>query len=249
MKKFFLLTVVAMTAICAFSQDLIVTRDGRRIDAKITEVSSSEIRYLEWDNQSGPVFVLRTDELNTIIYQNGTVKTFEHAANPTPTYNNGYQANSYQNAPLPVGYIVKDDNDVYTVGSLRMSEDQYVDFIRQNCKEAYDYYDSGVSLWNAGWKLFGMGIGLTLGGVVWYCVGMYCFSPYDAAWKALVYGGCVLMGVGGLAATGSVPCLIVGGIRKNNSHEIYNESCARQTSEVTFGLQSSRNGLGLAINF
>ncbi len=246
--------VAALATLSLMAQDLIITRDSKRIEAKITEVSSSEIRYLEWNNQSGPVFVLRTDEINSIIYQNGNVTTFEHAATSAPTYNNNNAVN-YSNAPLPVGYIVKDDNDIYTVGNLRMSESQYVDFIRQNCKEAYDYYDSGISLWSSGWKLFGMGVGLVLGGTVWWCLGWYLFTPYSSGsdyttFRALTIGGYVLWGVGGLAMTGSVPCLIVGGIRKNNSHEIYNESCARQQSEVvSFGLQPSPGGLGLAIKF
>ena len=249
MRRLFLLMAAALATLSLMAQDLIITRDSKRIEAKITEVSSSEIRYLEWNNQNGPVFVLRTDEINSIIYQNGNVTTFEHAVAPAPTYNNNNAAN-YSSSPLPVGYIVKDDNDIYTVGSLRMSEDQYVDFIRQNCKEAYDYYDSGISLWSSGWKLFGMGVGLVLGGTVWWCVGWACFEPWTNGYKALTIGGYVLWGVGGLAMTGSVPCLIVGGIRKNNSHEIYNESCARQQSEVvSFGLQPSPGGLGLAIKF
>lgn len=252
MKKLLFLAVATLAALSAAAQDLIVTRDGQRIDAKITEVSSTEIRYKEWNNQDGPTFVLRSDELNTIIYQNGTVKTFEHAPAPTTvTYTVPSKAE-------PVyGPIVKDDNDVYTVGNRRMSEDEYIDFIRQNCKEAYDYYESGVSLWSAGWKLFGLGVGFTFGGAVWYCVGWYVYGPYynDNYWnersyyRAFTIGGAVLMGLGGLAVTGSVPCLIVGGIRKNNSHNVYNESCVKQQTVATFGIQPAPGGLGLAIKF
>ncbi len=57
----------------AFAQDLIVTKDAKKIDAKILEVSTSEIRYKELDNLDGPVFVLRVDEINCIIYANGKV--------------------------------------------------------------------------------------------------------------------------------------------------------------------------------
>ena len=53
--------------------------------------------------------------------------------------------------------------------------------------------------------------------------------------------------------TASIPCLIVGGIRKNNSHEIYNEQCAaRQQAKatpVTLGLTLGGNGVGVALNF
>ena len=74
MKKIITLCVcalMAITSICA--QDIIVTKDAKKIDAKILEVSTSEIRYKELDNLNGPIFILRVDEINSIIYANGKV--------------------------------------------------------------------------------------------------------------------------------------------------------------------------------
>lgn len=238
MKKIILLAVAAIASLTVNAQDIIVTRDGQRIDAKITEVSSSEVRYKEWNNQDGPTFVLRADEMNTIIYQNGTVKTFEHApAAAAETI-------------LPVGYITRDDNNVYILGNRRMSETEYIDFICQNCKPAYDYYQSGVGLWKAGTNLLGVGIGLMLGGVVWVVCGQYAFNDYTYA-RAFTIGGAVLLGVGGASTLGAIPCMVVGGIRKKRSHEIYNESCApkQEAMAVTFGLSPAPGGLGLRMNF
>lgn len=250
MKRLFLLTVAAIAALGAMAQDLIVTRDSKRIEAKITEVSSSEIRYKEWNNQDGPTFVLRTDEINTIIYQNGTVKTFEHgAAAPASNNSSSYSASSYSAPSNPAGYIIKGDDDFYTLGNKRMSEDEYINFIRSNCKEAWEYYDSGCSLWSAGWKLFGCGLGFITAGAVLAGVGIgYMYENWDV-YLGCYIPGCIILGAGSGCLAGSVPCLIIGSIRRNNSHEVYNESCGRRTSAVTFGLQSSQNGLGLAINF
>ncbi len=252
MKRFFLLTVAAIAALGAMAQDLIVTRDSKRIEAKITEVSSSEIRYKEWNNQDGPTFVLRTDEINTIIYQNGTVKTFEHGAAAPANNNSSYSASSYSAPSNPAGYIIKGDDDFYTLGNKRMSEDEYIDFIRSNCKEAWEYYDSGCSLWSAGWKLFGCGLGFVTVGAVLCGVGAGLYGNgtvgYDG-WLGMYIPGAIIATAGSGCLAGSIPCLIIGSIRRNNSHEVYNESCGRRTSAVTFGLQSSQNGLGLAINF
>ena len=251
MKKIFLLTIAAIAALAAMAQDVIVTRDGRRIDAKITEISSTEIRYKEWNNQDGPVFVLRNDELNTIIYQNGTVKTFDHSS-AAPANNGSYSSSpSYAASPAPAGFITKDD-DWYMLGNKRMSEDEYIDFIRVNCKEAWEYYQSGCNLWSAGWKLFGCGAGFTILGGVLYGVGVSVFLyddyNYDAYLGMTIPGAILLAGGSGCLAA-SVPCLIVGGIRKNNSDNEYNETCGRQKYAVTFGIQASQNGLGLAMNF
>lgn len=72
MRKLFTLAALA-TTICSFAQDIIVTNKAQKIDAKILEVTSSEIRYKELDNLDGPVFILRADEINSIIYANGKV--------------------------------------------------------------------------------------------------------------------------------------------------------------------------------
>lgn len=65
------ITMIISTSIWA--QDIIVTTDAKKIEAKITEVSKSEIRYKEFDNLEGPVFVIETKEINSIIYSNGKV--------------------------------------------------------------------------------------------------------------------------------------------------------------------------------
>ena len=73
MKKYFILLIATVLSICAFAQDVIVTKDSKKIDAKILEVSKSEIKYKEADNLEGPTFVLEVDDINSIIYSNGKV--------------------------------------------------------------------------------------------------------------------------------------------------------------------------------
>ena len=69
-----LLFNVALTA-----QDIIVTKDSKRIDAKIEEVSDEQIKYRKQDNLSGPLFVMSTNEIHSVLYQNGEVQIFETA--------------------------------------------------------------------------------------------------------------------------------------------------------------------------
>lgn len=77
------ITLFAFTAICsvlACAQDIIVTTSAQRIEAKILEISKSEIKYKEADNLDGPTFVLGTDDINTIIYANGKVVLYDNKA-------------------------------------------------------------------------------------------------------------------------------------------------------------------------
>lgn len=65
--------VAIILSTSVWAQDIIVTTDAKKIEAKITEVSKSEVRYKEFDNLDGPVFVIETKEINSIIYANGKV--------------------------------------------------------------------------------------------------------------------------------------------------------------------------------
>ena len=84
MKKFFTLCVcVFMTTLSLLAQDIIVTTDAQKIEAKILEVSKTEIKYKELDNLEGPTFVLETTEIHSIIYSNGKVVLYNQVTQQT----------------------------------------------------------------------------------------------------------------------------------------------------------------------
>lgn len=75
-----IVTAVIFLSLASYAQDIIVTTDARKIEAKITEVSKSEIRYKEADNLDGPTFVLGVEDISTIIYSNGKVVLYNRPA-------------------------------------------------------------------------------------------------------------------------------------------------------------------------
>jgi hypothetical protein len=66
-----------MYGIGVSAQDLIVKTDSTRIVAKITEVSEYEIRYIEYENLTGPIFILGVDKIEYVVYSNGKVANFK----------------------------------------------------------------------------------------------------------------------------------------------------------------------------
>lgn len=76
MKKLFFLLTTLVAYVCASGQDIIVTKDGKKIEAKITEVSKFEIKYKEFDYQDGPIFILDTSEIATVTYGNGKIVVY-----------------------------------------------------------------------------------------------------------------------------------------------------------------------------
>ena len=55
------------------AQDLIVLKDGNVIEARITELSPTEIRYRRFEQLSGPIIVIPADQVLSVRYEDGTV--------------------------------------------------------------------------------------------------------------------------------------------------------------------------------
>ena len=149
--------------------------------------------------------------------------------------------------------IVKAD-DYYILGDKTMTKEQYLEFIQANCAAAWASYQKGNKLWKTGWGLLGAGIGVFVAGTSVYGVGAYdyfhtnnkTFTDYN---RTMVSTGAVVMAVGAGLMTGAIPCLIVGGIKRNNSHEVYNELNAGRTTAVTFGIRPSTGGMAMLMEF
>jgi hypothetical protein len=61
----------------SFSQDKIYRNNGKIVEAKIIEIGSDEIKYKEFNNPDGPIYVLETDKIKKIVFENGTTQKFE----------------------------------------------------------------------------------------------------------------------------------------------------------------------------
>jgi len=77
MKKIALLVIVLLLGLNCFAQDVIVTKDGKRIDAVISEVDLDVVKYKRFDNQSGPTISIKKSDIVSIVYQSGGVEVFD----------------------------------------------------------------------------------------------------------------------------------------------------------------------------
>lgn len=220
MKKFILFLVAICVATVLFAQDVIVTIDGQQISAKILEISSSEIKYLDFNNQDGPVYVLSIQEILSFQLANGDVKSYERKA--APVFVETTTAKQSHNA----SYLIRTGNR-YHYNGIEMRGDVYANFLKNNCTEAYTKYQKGRTISTVGWILLGVGVGLDLG-FVW----------------GIPYAGYI-----GLACEiACIPTLIVGYGQMHSSAEIFNVSCGR-SSMVSWSVTASGNGIGVALNF
>lgn len=84
MKKTLLGIIIVVWTCNLFSQnsksDIIVTLQEQKIEAKIVEISKTEIKYYEIGLENGPIFILSTADISSIIFANGKVKIFNNPA-------------------------------------------------------------------------------------------------------------------------------------------------------------------------
>lgn len=248
MKKLHLLTVLFVCSFTVIAQDVIITRDAKKIESKIQEVSPTEIRYLEWSNQDGPVFVLPVEEIAVITFQNGSVKVFENATQNNSNRNFQKQSSAYtEGTIMRFGglYVLEQDGN-----ESQMDKTMYLRFISKACPAAYEEYRKGVKMMASGWGLLSGGVSLML------CVGVPLYVVGDARGSFdkdgggdMEEAGIAMMAIGSAATAASVPLLCVGYKKMNNSHEVYNVRCGEKGARFSLNGQVSGNGIGLALKF
>lgn len=71
---FFVMMMFGFAAL--YAQDIIVLRDATEIEAKVIEVTESQISYKRFDNLEGPVYKKNNSEVFYVKYANGTKDIF-----------------------------------------------------------------------------------------------------------------------------------------------------------------------------
>ena len=76
MKKILLLFTCAAISLSAFSQDILVRKNGDAENVKVLEVSPAEVKYKKSSNLNGPIFTEKRTDIYSIKYENGEVQSF-----------------------------------------------------------------------------------------------------------------------------------------------------------------------------
>jgi hypothetical protein len=76
MKKYLFVCLCCLTIFFSYSQDIITTKSGEDIKAKVLEVNTTEIKFKKIDNIEGPTFSVLKSEILLVRYSNGTKDIF-----------------------------------------------------------------------------------------------------------------------------------------------------------------------------
>jgi len=102
MKKIVLVLLSVFITSFLFAQDIIITKEGNKIESKILEINEYEIKYKNFANLNGPVYAIKKSGIVTIIYENGQVDVFNIDMSAAParqiTPNKIYTKADYESA-------------------------------------------------------------------------------------------------------------------------------------------------------
>lgn len=212
--------------VAAFAQDKIKTIDGKTIEAKILEIND-EVVYKEYNYQNGPSYRIKTDEIVSIILENGTVRNF-------------------MSIPSEITFPASIDvwrGDVHGDGA-EIPED-HLPYILG--REGYQTYKSGRTLRRISTPLL-------IGGGAIAGLGMFSFFGYKAAEeefgkksgtaKTLRSATYVLVGIGVPLLVTSIPLRIAS---KNKFSTVVDEYNHKPHAQLTMGV--TNNGLGVQMTF
>lgn len=254
------LLVVSFSSI--YAQDIIITNDAIRIDAKILEITDYEVKYKQFGDPNERVATINTSSIASIVFENGEVHTFKNnTSNPKSKNTNEdleseilkeFEITNNEEGHMSSSYITKPDIVVFEQGK-RISFDRFRNkyiygnyilnnrelggFLKQNCPEAYKIHKIN--------RLF-----VSIGG----CLVMVSSIPFlsvacskNPSEKAMIATG-ILWGVGYVAA---ISMIVTSGILRTKPIAIFNEKCRgieeMRTASLSFSLSPS--GAGLSLNF
>ena len=100
MRKIAIVILLAIGLNVVNAQDIIITKDSKKINAKVTEINENDIRYKKYENLDGPSYSMKKSEIASILYENGDVEVFNTNVVPqtAPQYNSNYSTDDFKKA-------------------------------------------------------------------------------------------------------------------------------------------------------
>ncbi|MBR4839261.1 MAG: hypothetical protein IK005_02155 [Paludibacteraceae bacterium] len=242
----------------ANAQDVIITKDKLKIEAKVTKVNKNFIEYKYFDKPDGETKKMLKSEIVSIAYENGIVEV----------YNNESSENQYS-APRVTQRIGSDCSEIeeitYKGSSLvyknrALSNKETINLMK-NCKpEYFKDYKSGQHRMVSGIVVTSVGLGLCAVGGMCTLIS-YAFESYNEDTEDWEYerdddtyhAGIGILLTGAVITTVGVPLWVSGAGKKNQAIQEFKESFSERKSSysepIHLDLVSHKNNIGLALKF
>jgi hypothetical protein len=175
MKKVLLVLISVLITFSVFAQDIIVTREGKKIESKVLEINEYDIKYKNLENLDGPIYTMKKSEIATILYANGQVDVFNMSLHTAPMLQQPYNTMYYTKTDFDNARKLRNAGIGCFAGGLGLCILGSV-LINTSYYYTYDYYSYGSWYNNlpqgiAGSILTTIGSMATIAGIVMWPVG------------------------------------------------------------------------------
>ena len=216
----FFLVIFTFTGL---AQDVIVTKDSKRINAKVLEANVDNIRYKIYDYEDGPTYTILKRDIVTILYQNGLVETYV-----TET-----SSKTVSKRPTEDYYSCINKNKIELLAEMK-----------SNNYELYKLYYSGEKMSGNGGALISVSVILHLIGGAFIITG---FDNEDGTDKFIL--GTISIAAGQVFLAVGIPVKVVGNGKKNSAIRNYCHQQYSASSQPHFQINMNVNRVGIAYKF
>jgi len=159
---------------------------------------------------------------------------------------------------LPMSAQISRSGNKYFADGMVMNKTSFAAYMQQNAEAALaSKFKSGLTIANVGWGLFGGGLAINTAGFITICATGVNIDKSKSASEAtsLALGGsataATLYLIGSSITTAGIVCLGVGYGRMHKTADNYAfiSNSNRQRPQAYITLQTSKDGLGLAVKF
>ena len=174
MKRIITVALFLVLGIAASAQDVITTKKGDDIQAKILEVTTTEVKYKKFSNPNGPTFVISKSDILIVRYENGDKEVFGDASK------NSYKPNTTQHVEKGMRY--SDYKDFYDMSMyVHQPGDPYSPSWAGVASFLIPGLGQGVTEeWGRGALFFLANVGLSAGSYVTYYGMTHYREPYKS---------------------------------------------------------------------
>jgi len=253
-RQLFLSMCLMVFTFACFAQDVIVTRDSKKIEARVTEISVDMVKYRMFDNLDGPVYSLPKSNIVSIVFQNGLVETFDQATPTTTTPATNAQATTTPTTNAPTTTAARPQttavatstqrSSAYTTAPRRLTTAETLSEMQFNYPRLYSQWRAGQRMKGVGWGLTGVGIGSMVLGIA---IGV---SGEENGDDDQSEAGAVITAAGICLTTAGITVLAIGaGKRRRAIRAFNNQYYSMEQVTPQFQLKVAPNSVGLAYVF
>lgn len=136
--KIIVVLIFALSSWGLYAQDNIIKRDGSEIQAKVTEITETVVKYKRFDNPDGPLYSISKTSVFMIQYENGTRDLFKTTANTTVPKGKKKRkkpTKKVQKKPEPVSPIDSSNTTVEPITMVDTVKEEPIDTIPVSVNE------------------------------------------------------------------------------------------------------------------